>query len=68
MTTEALAAPGAQARDYARCRALSDAGQFATCMGQHDEALAYLEESLAIAREIGDRARVAVALQPLGMT
>ena len=65
---EALARTGAQQRNLARCRVLSDAGQFATRMGRHAEALGHLEESLAIAREIGDRSRVAVALQPLGMT
>jgi predicted ATPase/class 3 adenylate cyclase len=67
-TTEALALPGAQTRNHARCCALSDAGQFATRMGRHDEALAYLNDSLAIARELGDLSRVAIALQPLGQT
>ena len=65
-TVEALARPGAQERNFARCRALSDAGQFATRMGHQEQALSYLEESLAIAREIGDRSRVAAVLQPLG--
>jgi len=68
MTLEALGRDGAQRREFARCRALSDAGQFAKKMGRNHEALNYLQESLAVAREIGDRARVAVALQPLGMT
>jgi tetratricopeptide (TPR) repeat protein len=36
-------------------------------MGAHADAQQYLEESLAIAREIEDRSRVAAVLQPLGM-
>ena len=67
-TKEALARPGAQARNFERCRALSDVGQFETRVGQHAEALDHLNESLAIAREIGDRSRIAVVLQPLGGT
>jgi len=67
LTVEALARPGAQRRDELRCRALFDAGQFAFFMGRYAEAQRYLEESLAIARELGDKARVAAALQPLGM-
>ncbi len=65
---EALARSGALPRNLARCRALSDAGQFATRMGRHAEALQYLTESLAIARELGDRSRIAITLQPLGRT
>jgi tetratricopeptide (TPR) repeat protein len=36
-------------------------------MGRYEEGLALLEESLAIAREIGDTHRIAAVLQPLGM-
>jgi predicted ATPase/class 3 adenylate cyclase len=68
ITLEALARPGAQYRHLARCRALSDAGQFAVRMGQDDDALRLLSESLAIARELGDMSRVAITLQPLGQT
>jgi len=64
---EALRRPGAQQRDEMRCRALFDAGQFDFYMGRYAEAQRYLEESLAIARELGDTARIAAALQPLGM-
>jgi tetratricopeptide (TPR) repeat protein len=64
---EALRHPGAQQRDQMRCRALFDAGQFGFYMGRYPEAQRYLEESLAIARELGDTARIAAALQPLGM-
>jgi predicted ATPase/class 3 adenylate cyclase len=64
---EALARPGAQERSLARCRALFGAGQLGCFMGRYREAQDYLEESLAIAREIEDKARVAMALQPLAM-
>jgi predicted ATPase len=67
MIVEALRRPGAQRRDEMRCRALFDAGQFGFFMGRYPEAQRYLEESLAIARELGDKARIAAALQPLGM-
>jgi tetratricopeptide (TPR) repeat protein len=63
---EALARRDAQRRDRPRCRALADAGQIAYFMGRYGEAQRYLEESLAIARELGDTRRVAAALQPLG--
>jgi predicted ATPase/class 3 adenylate cyclase len=67
LTVEALARAGAQGRSAARCRALFDAGQLASSMGRYSEAREYLEESLAIAREIGDERRVAAALQPLAL-
>ena len=68
MTVEALERRDAQARDLFRCRGLSDAGQYALRIGRHDEALRYLEESLAIARELRDDTRIAVVLQPIGLT
>ena len=64
-TIEALERPGAQARDLSRCRGLFDAGQFCCAMGRYAEAQTLLEESLAIAREIDDKRRIAMALQPL---
>ena len=64
--SEALSRAGTQRRDLARCRALFVAGQFSLHMGRYQEAQGYLEESLGIAREIGDQRRVAGALQPLG--
>jgi predicted ATPase/class 3 adenylate cyclase len=64
---EALARPGAQERSVARCNALSDAGQLGCVMGRYREAQPYLAESLAIAREIGDKRMVAAVLQPLGV-
>jgi tetratricopeptide (TPR) repeat protein len=63
---EALAHPGAQARDAERSRALFSIGQICLFAGRYPEALGYLEECLAIARETGDRRRVASVLQPLG--
>ena len=67
VTTEALAHAGAQIRDANRSRALFSVGQIWMLMGQYGKALTCLEESLAIGREIGDRQRVAAALQPLGL-
>ena len=67
LTVEALAREGAQKRSLARCKALADAGQFCSFMGRYREAQEHLEESLAIAREIGNVGMVARALQPLGM-
>ncbi len=64
---EALARPGAQAHNLLRCRSLSGAGQLALYMARYAEARRYLEESLAIAREIKDASRVSAVLQPLGM-
>jgi len=63
---EALEAPGAQARERNRSTALFGLGQYCTFSGEYDEAIGYLEESLAIARELDDRDLVAATLQPLG--
>ena len=67
VTTEALMRPGAAARGLPRCRGLFNAGQLACWMGRYAEARVQLEESLAIARELDHRERVAQVLQPLGM-
>jgi predicted ATPase/class 3 adenylate cyclase len=67
VTLEALTRAGAQERTLARWGGLADAGQVAFFMGRYREARTYLEESLAIAREIGDTRSVAAVLQPLGM-
>jgi tetratricopeptide (TPR) repeat protein len=67
VNADALARPAAQERGLSRCRALFVAGQFSFFMGRYAEAQKYLEESLAIAREMRDRRRVVAALQPLGM-
>jgi len=65
-TVEALAREGAQGPTSARCRGLFNAGQLGCWMGRYEEARRYLEESLAIARQLGDKGRIAMALQPLG--
>ena len=67
VTLEALSRPAAGVRNTARCRALFDAGQISFYMGRYAEAQASLEESLAIARETDDKARISATLQPLGM-
>jgi len=67
ITVEALARAGAKAPSAVRCGGLFDAGQLSCFMGRYSEARRYLEESLAIARELGDERRIAVVLQPLGM-
>ncbi|MFO1283038.1 MAG: tetratricopeptide repeat protein [Burkholderiales bacterium] len=67
MTTVALARPGAKARSLERSRALFQAGQLDCFMGRYEDAQRELGESLTIAREIGDRLRIAAALQPLAM-
>jgi non-specific serine/threonine protein kinase len=51
---EALARRGAQVRDLSRCRTLFAVGQFGCFMGRYAEAQPSLNESLAIAHEIGD--------------
>jgi predicted ATPase/class 3 adenylate cyclase len=51
----------------ARCRALFDLGQLNCFIGRYAEGAAHLESSLAIARTLGDRTRIAAVLQPLGM-
>lgn len=67
MMDEALSRPGAEERTLTRSRVLFGAGQLGCFMGHYGEALRYLDESLSIAREIGDTQRVAAVLQPLGI-
>jgi tetratricopeptide (TPR) repeat protein len=67
LTVDALARAGAQERSLARCRGLFGAGQVCCLMGRFGDATRYLEESLAIARELDDKGRMAAALQYLGM-
>jgi predicted ATPase/class 3 adenylate cyclase len=67
VTVDALARAGAQERSLLRCQVLADAGQLGCWMGRYADARGYLEESLAIAREIGDQRMVAAVLQPLGI-
>jgi predicted ATPase len=67
ITAEALEHPGASERNFLRCRGLFEAGQLCSFMGRYAVGQIYLEESLAIAREIDDGGRIAAVLQPLGM-
>ena len=62
-----LGHPGAQTRDRLRARGLFNVGQLCCFMGRYREAQPYLEDSLAMATDIGDTARVAAVLQPLVM-
>ena len=66
VTAEALQRTRASDRSVLRCRGLADVGQFCSFMGRYSEARRLLEESLAIARELGDERRIAAVLQPLG--
>ena len=66
VVTEALHHPGAQTRDRQRSIALSSAGLFRSFAGEYDEATGYLEESLAIARELADREQITAMLLSLG--
>ena len=62
-----LGHPGAQTRDRLRARGLFNVGQLCCFMGRYRDAQPYLDDSLAMATEIGDTARIAAVLQPLGM-
>jgi len=64
---EAMARPGAQARNLARSRGLFNVGQLSCFMGRYREGRDYLAESLSIAREIGDEGRIAAVLQLLAL-
>src|SRR5262249_25286233 len=66
VTLEALLRPNALKPTSSRCLALYDAGQLSFFRGRSEEAIRHLEESLAIARDCGDRRRVATALALLG--
>jgi len=68
VTVEALARTRPDERSFGRCRVLCDAGQLCCFMGRHEEARRYLEESRAIAHELGDAGRISAVMQPLGMS
>lgn len=67
ITIEALGRPGAEAHDALRFGGLFVAGWMSYFMGRYEPARKYLDEGLAVAREIPDRELVARVLQPLGM-
>ena len=66
LAKDALTRAPAQQRSLGRCQGLYAAGKFASCMGHYAEAQRYFEESLSIAREVGNEERVAMALHSLG--
>jgi len=66
LAIEALA--HAPERSATRWLAVYSAGQMAFGLGRYDESRRCLEESVAIAQELGDRQRVAWALQFLGLS
>jgi tetratricopeptide (TPR) repeat protein len=68
MAVETLRRSDLRTRDSSRCMVLFSAGQIAFLSGKIEEAKRYLEECLAIAREIGSAAIMLRVLQPLGMT
>lgn len=67
LTVEALARGGEGERTTLRSLGLYTAGQICSYMGRYAEAQAFLQDSLAIARELGSKARIAAVLQPLGL-
>ena len=67
ITIEALARARVEPRNPMRRGALFDAGQLAYFTGRYADAQAYLDESIALARELEDKRAIANALQPLGM-
>jgi predicted ATPase/DNA-binding winged helix-turn-helix (wHTH) protein len=66
ITLEALARRTAQGHTLARCRALWVAGEFSYFIGRYEEAGAYAEMSLVIARERRDDGRAAEAVRLVG--
>jgi predicted ATPase/class 3 adenylate cyclase len=66
VTRESVEREGGQSR-AARGRGLSVLGELCSFMGRYTEALRYLEESLAIARELGDKRMAAADLNTLCM-
>lgn len=67
MAAEALARADARQPDLARCRALFQSGQLDLLSGRYEPAVAHLEESLQIARELALLPAVAAVLHTLGV-
>jgi len=67
LLVETFNRPHAQERTLARSRAIAAAGNFAILMERYRDAQIHAEESLAIAREIGDKGRIAMTLQLMGI-
>ncbi len=67
IASEALARPGAQTPDLARCRALFQAGQLDLLSGRYESAGEALRQSLAIARALDVHPAAAAVLQTLAV-
>ncbi len=67
ITLEALSRPSTAALDAARCKSLFDLGQCDLAIGDLEGARRHLEQSLSMARDLGDVGRIGAALQPLGL-
>jgi predicted ATPase/class 3 adenylate cyclase len=67
LVREALGRTAQTDRTFLRCRGLYEAGQLCSYIGRYGEARRDLEESLDIARELGDERAISIVLQPLGM-
>lgn len=68
LAVEALQRVPPGERSFRRCRALCDVGQLALYTGRQAEARRHLEESHAIAIELGDKHRLSAVLPLLGMS
>jgi tetratricopeptide (TPR) repeat protein len=66
LTMEALARPGAEAPTVERCAALYAASQLAYFLGRFSDTAKHAEQSMAIARKIGNDTRALDALLFLG--
>jgi predicted ATPase/class 3 adenylate cyclase len=67
ITVEALDREGAQKHDELRYSGLWNAGYLAYFMGRYAQSHAYLQESLGIARKMGNAQSAALVLLPLGV-
>ena len=67
VTVEALARPGAPKKTLQRCWALQAAGWLSFWMGNYAKAREFCDESMAVAREIGDKASLTFVLILAGM-
>jgi predicted ATPase/class 3 adenylate cyclase len=68
LVVEALAHEGAQSRNLARCNGLFNAGQVCYFMGSYGHSIDYVQEGLAIARELQEHPRIEACLQLLGLS
>jgi predicted ATPase/transcriptional regulator with XRE-family HTH domain len=67
LLAELLALPGAETNCAVWARAIGAAGALAQAQGDHDQAVALSEQSLAASREVGDPGDIAAALYTLGL-